>query len=360
MFKPRAQAVSFVILVVLVTIAFILLLLPFYSAVLWAVILAVLFNPLQRWLTRRLGGRRTLAATISLLACVCMVVIPATLVFGALAQEANHLYQQIGTREFDPAAIIERARARLPGFVVNMLEAADLDNFAALQERFTAMLTQVSGFVASRAVSIGQGTAQFLIGLGVMLYVLFFLFRDGPGLASTIRGASPLSRQHTEHVMTKFIQVVKATVKGNFIIAIVQGTVGGLTFWALGIQAPLLWGVVMTVLSLLPAVGAFLVWAPVAIYLMVVGEYLRGGILIAVGALIISMVDNVLRPALVGKDLRLPDYMVLISTLGGLALFGMNGFVIGPLIAALFVAVWSLFAEERARGVSATNDEGAT
>src|SRR5690606_16169101 len=105
---------------------------------------------------------------------------------------------------------------------------------------------------------------------------------DGTALASTIGRASPLSPRHTEHVMTKFIQVVKATVKGNFIIAIVQGTVGGLTFWALGIQAPLLWGVVMTVLSLLPAVGAFLVWAPVAIYLLVVGEYLRGGILIAV------------------------------------------------------------------------------
>ena len=360
MLKPRGQDVSFIVLVVLVTIAFIFLLLPFYSAVLWAVILAVLFHPLQRWLASQLGGRRTLAAALSLLVCVCIVVIPATLVFGALAQEANQLYHQIDTREFDPAAIIERMRGRLPAFVVNMLEAADLGDFAALQERFTAMLAQVSGFVASRAVSIGQGTAQFLIGLGVMLYVLFFLFRDGTALASTIGRASPLSPRHTEHVMTKFIQVVKATVKGNFIIAIVQGTVGGLTFWALGIQAPLLWGVVMTVLSLLPAVGAFLVWAPVAIYLLVVGEYLRGGILIAVGALVISMLDNVLRPALVGKDLRLPDYMVLISTLGGLALFGMNGFVIGPLIAALFVAVWSLFTEERARRVSSSGGEGAT
>lgn len=360
MFKPRAQEVSFIVLVVLVTIAFIFLLLPFYSAVLWAVILAVLFNPLQRWLTARLGGRRTHAAAISLLVCICIVVIPGTLVFGALAQEANGLYQQISTREFDPAAIVERARSRLPGFVVNLLEAADLGDFAALQDRFTSMLTQVSRFVATRAVSIGQGTAQFLIGLGVMLYVLFFLFRDGQGLATTIGKASPLSPRHTQHVMTKFAEVVKATVKGNFIIGIIQGTVGGLTFWALGIQAPLLWGVVMTVLSLLPAVGAFLVWAPVAVYLLVVGEYIRGGILIAVGTLVISMVDNLLRPALVGKDLRLPDYMVLISTLGGLALFGMNGFVIGPLIAALFVAVWSLFAEERARRVPPPENEGAT
>lgn len=360
MLKPNGQDVSFVVLVVLVTIAFVFLLLPFYSAVLWAVILAVLFNPLQRWLTARFGGRRTRAAAVSLLVCICLVVIPVTLVFGALAQEATALYQSISTREFDPAALVERARARLPDFVVGMLEAADLGDFQALQQRLTSAMTAISGYVAARAVNIGQGTAQFLIGLGVMLYVLFFLFRDGPQLAAAIVRASPLTRRHSQHVMRKFSEVVKATVKGNFIIGIIQGTIGGVTFWALGIQAPLLWGVVMTVLSLLPAVGAFLVWAPVATYLMIVGEYVRGGILIAVGALVISMVDNLLRPALVGKDLRLPDYMVLISTLGGLALFGMNGFVIGPLIAALFVAVWSLLAEERARRPVATNDEGAT
>ncbi len=360
MLKRSGQEVSFVILVVLVTIAFVFLLLPFYSAVLWAVILAVLFNPLQRWLTARFGGRRTRAAAVSLLVCICLVVIPVTLVFGALAQEANAFYQRLSTREFDVAGLVARAHERLPDFIVQMLNAADLGDFAALQERLTSAMAAISGYIAARAVSIGQGTAQFLIGLGVMLYVLFFLFRDGQQLAASIVKASPLSPRHSRYVMGKFGEVVKATVKGNFIIGLIQGTIGGLTFWALGMQAPLLWGVVMTVLSLLPAVGAFLVWAPVAAYLMIVGEYVRGGILIAVGALVISMVDNLLRPALVGKDLRLPDYMVLISTLGGFALFGMNGFVIGPLIAALFVAVWSLRAGEHARRRPATNDEGAT
>ena len=360
MLKPSAQDIAFTVLVVLVSIAFIFLLIPFYSAILWAVILAVLFNPLQRWLTTRMGGRRTRAAAISLIACICIVVIPVTLVFGALAQEANDLYQRISTRQFDPALLVERAQARLPDFVLKLLEAADLGDFSAMQERLTSAMAGISGFVATRAVSIGQGTARFLIALGVMLYVLFFLFRDGPHLAATIIKASPLSRRHSQHVMRKFGEVVKATVKGNFIIGIIQGTIGGLTFWALGIQAPLLWGVVMTVLSLLPAVGAFLVWAPVAAYLMIVGEYVRGGVLIAVGALIISMVDNLLRPALVGKDLRLPDYMVLVSTLGGLALFGMNGFVLGPLVAALFVAVWSLRTEERDNSSPAADRDGAT
>ena len=140
---------------------------------------------------------------------------------------------------------------------------------------------------------------------------------------------------------------MKATVKGNLTIALVQGTIGGVTFWLLGIGAALLWGALMTFLSLLPAVGAALVWVPVAVYLLMTGAYGRGILLLAVGVLVISTIDNLLRPQLVGKDLRLPDYLILVSTVGGLALFGMNGFVIGPLIAALFVAVWLLFVDEQ-------------
>ncbi|AMN46482.1 membrane protein [Steroidobacter denitrificans] len=341
------QGISFAALVVLVTAAFAWLLLPFYGAVLWAVILAILFNPLQRGLVRRLGGRRTAAAAVSVLASVCVVVIPASLILASLAREAAGFYHRISTREFDPAAIVAQIHAALPAFLLEALSAIGLGDFAAIQSRLTSFLAQAAEFIATRAVSIGQSTAQLLISLGVMLYVLFFLFRDGAGLAITIRKASPLSERHTEHLMRKFAEVVKAAVKGNVIIAVMQGAIGGVTFWLLSIQAALLWGVVMAVLSLLPAVGAFLVWAPVAFYLLLSGDYLRGVTLLAVGILVISMIDNLLRPSLVGKGIRLPDYVVLVSTLGGLSLFGMNGFVIGPLIAALFVAVWSLFTDER-------------
>jgi len=179
--------------------------------------------------------------------------------------------------------------------------------------------------------------------------VLFFMFRDGPRVARIIRKASPLSAHHTDHILGKFSDVVKATVKGNVIIALLQGTIGGVTFWLLDIEAALLWGVVMAVLSLLPAVGAFLVWLPAAIILVLTGAYLKAAILVVVGVFIIGLIDNLLRPPLVGAGTRLPDYLVLVSTLGGLSLFGLNGFVIGPLIAALFVAVWSLFTDDQMR-----------
>ena len=349
MSTPTVQGASFIAVVVLVTVAFVWLLLPFYGAVLWAVILAILFNPLQRRLEGRLGGRRNLAATISLLACVCIVVIPGSLILASLAQEAASLYSRIGTREFDPATILEQIRGFLPSFVLEALSAFNLGSFEEIQDRLTSFLGQAAQAIATRAVSIGQSTAQLLVSLGVMLYVLFFLFRDGAAVAATIRRASPLSAHHTDHILRKFSDVVKATVKGNVIIAAIQGTIGGIAFWMLGMEAALLWGVLMAVLSLLPAVGAFLVWAPAAAYLLLTGQYLQGAILLAIGVLVISLIDNLLRPPLVGKGTRLPDYVVLVSTLGGISLFGINGFVIGPLIAALFVAVWSLFTDDQMR-----------
>ena len=158
-----------------------------------------------------------------------------------------------------------------------------------------------------------------------------------------IRQAIPLSMEHKRYLFSKFITVLRATVKGNIAVAAMQGALGGLIFWILDIQGPLLWGVLMAFLSLLPAVGAALIWAPVAISFLVTGDILSGVILIAFGVFVIGMIDNILRPILVGKDTQMPDYVVLISTLGGMVLFGFNGFIIGPVIAAMFIAAWDLF-----------------
>lgn len=347
--RAKIQAFGFLIAVVLVTIAFIWLLLPYYGAILWAVILAILFQPLQRWLERVTGGRRNLSAGLSVLACICIVVIPAALVMSSLASEATDLYAQLSTRQINPGAVLAQVEGALLDFAQRALKALDFGNVAQIETRLTSFFLQASQAIATQAFSIGQNTAWFFISLGLMLYLLYFLFRDGPQLAERIRKASPLEERHTEHILGKFTSVVKATVKGNVIIALTQGTIGGITFWLLGLQAALLWTVLMAILSLLPAVGSALIWGPAAVYLFILGDYMRAGILLAVGVFVISTVDNFLRPPLVGRGTLLPDYAVLISTVGGLSLVGMNGFVIGPLIAALFVAVWSLFAEEKLR-----------
>jgi predicted PurR-regulated permease PerM len=345
--RPSAEQASFAVVIVLVTVAFIWLLIPFYGAVLWAVILAILFNPLQRWLTWKLGGRRGGAAALSVLACICIVLIPGIIVLTSLASQATGLYDRISTSQTSPAVVMQNVHNALPTFVMDLLERFGLGTLGEIQQRLTSFVGRASQIIASRLLSIGQGTAQLVVSLGVMLYVLFFLFRDGRSLAAKIRNASPLSLHHTNHILNKFSSVVKATVKGNVIIALIQGAIGGVAFYFLGIPAALLWGVFMAILSLLPAVGAAIVWGPVAAFLFLSGAYLKGAILVAIGVLVIGLVDNLLRPPLVGAGTRMPDYVVLVSTLGGIALIGVNGFVVGPLIAALFIAVWSLFTDDR-------------
>jgi len=343
--KISIQRASFYLILVLTTVAFSILLLPFYTAILWAVILAIVFHPVQLFLVRRLNGRQGLAALLSVLMCICLVIIPVVVILASIAQESAGLYQQVTSEEFDLRGRVEQIASAVPSFIERWTPIK-LGNFPDLREKFSAGIVQASQSVAGRLVNAGETTLTFFIGSGVMLYLLFFLFRDGEKQVAKIQRAMPLSDDYSRQFLEKFTSVINATVRGNVIIAIIQGTIGGVTFWALGIEAALLWGVVMTLFSMLPAVGAAIVWAPAALVLMFSGAWLKAVILVFVGLLIIGLIDNLLRPPLVGKDAKLPDYVVLVSTVGGMALIGINGFVVGPLIAALFISAWSLFASE--------------
>ena len=194
---------------------------------------------------------------------------------------------------------------------------------------------------------MGLGAFDFAVGLGVMLYLLFYLLRDGDNLLARMKSAVPLGGEQKTLLLDRITLVVRATVKGGITVAAVQGMLGGVAFWLLGIPAPLLWALVMAFLSLLPAIGAAIVWAPVALYLLATGSIWQGLFLIGYGVVVIGLVDNLLRPFLVGQSTKLPDYIVLISTLGGIEVFGLQGFVIGPLIAAIFMVSWEIQADAR-------------
>ena len=232
----------------------------------------------------------------------------------------------------------------MPSWAMGWLDRMQLTSVASLQDKLSAVSVQASQLIATRALNIGQNTLQFVVSLGVMLYLLFFLLRDGRSLAVRIRSAVPLKESQKTSLSSKFTTVIRATIKGNLMVAACQGLLGGLIFWVLGVQGPILWGVLMAFLSLLPAIGAGLIWGPVAIYFLATGALWQAAVLTAFGVAVIGMVDNVLRPILVGRDTKMPDYVILISTLGGMTLLGLNGFVIGPVIAALFMACWDLFA----------------
>jgi predicted PurR-regulated permease PerM len=338
---------SILLLVIAVTLAFLWILWPFSGAILWGTVLAIVFQPLYRRILQALRQRQNLAALLSLVIIVFIVVLPVIGVAAALLRQAVAAYRRIELGEIDVSQFFRQIPGTLPGWAVSLLNYFDLTDFAAMQERFAAALSQAGQFIAAQALTIGQNTLGLIISFFVMLYLLFFLLRDGEDLARSIRDAVPLNATQQHALFRRFTTVIRATVKGSIVVAIVQGGLGGLIFWLLGIDGALLWGAVMAVLSLLPAVGAGLVWLPVGVYLLATGAVWQGVVLIAFGALVIGMVDNVLRPILVGGQTKIPDYLVLIATLGGITIFGINGLVIGPVIAAMFLAAWDLFSERR-------------
>jgi predicted PurR-regulated permease PerM len=339
---------TFVVLVVAITLAFGWILAPFFEAILWAIILAVLFAPLQRRLRTRLGDRHSLAALLGLAVIVLMVILPVAMVASAFLQEVRTAYLMFQAGELEISAYLERMQGILPGWLSNQLIDLGLTDLQGIREKIAGGLSKAGQFIAARALVIGENTFTFLLNSFIMLYLLFFLLRDGGRLALRVRDTIPLDAELQGMLAGKFAEVIRATIKGSVVVAIVQGALGGVIFWLLGIHAAVLWGVVMAFLSLVPAVGAGLIWAPAALYLLATGEIWQGAVLIAFGVLVIGLVDNVLRPILVGKSTRMPDFLVLISTLGGIAVFGISGFVTGPLIAALFIAVWDVVATSRA------------
>ena len=331
------------ILLVLVTVALASILVPIYGAVMWGAIIAMLFSPVYRWLLPRLWRRPNCAAVVTLLIALVMVILPLAFIAASLASEAALLYVRLQSGELNPARYLHGVFDALPRWVTSLLDRFGLANFDVLQRRLTASLAQGSQFVATRVFSFGQDTFEFVVSLFITLYLAFFLIRDGDSVVQAVRQAIPLAGGHKRALFETFTTVIRATVKGNLLVAAIQGALGGLAFWVLGLSASVLWAVLMAVLSLMPAIGSALVWAPVAIYFIFTGALWKGFAMLAYGVLVIGLIDNLLRPALVGKDTRLPDYVVMVTTVGGIAIFGINGFVLGPAIAAMFMAVLHIY-----------------
>ena len=343
----RIEDGFFIALVIVITVAFALILEPFFIAVLWGLIAGILFQPVNRRLLKALPGWPNSAAGLTLLLIIAMVIVPAILLSVALVQEVSVFYTKIQSGQINFAVLFEQLRARLPAGAGVWLERFGLKDFDSLQERLRDGVASSFRTIAAQAVVIGQSAFSMFVALSVMLYLTFFLLRDGEALSERVMNTIPLRSGPRRELMRQFVLVIRATVKGSIIVAIVQGVIGGVVFWALGVEGALLWGVIMGFFSLLPAVGTGLVWAPVAIYLFATGEVVEGVILVFCGVFIIGLVDNILRPILVGRDTRLPDYVVLITTLGGLQIFGFTGIVIGPVIAALFMSTWNIIADMR-------------
>lgn len=343
---------AFLALIAAVTLAFAWILWPFFGAVFWAAVMAVVFYPLNERFLKAWHGRSNWAALTTLVVILCIVVLPVLLIAAALAREATDLYDRIQSGDLDFIRFFQPVFDALPTWATASLDRFGLTDLGLVRDRLSAALTGGIQAVAAQALAVSQSTMDFVVGLGVMVYLLFFLLRDGLALTRRMKEAIPLRPEQQDALFAKFTVVVRATVKGDILVALLQGVAGGAAFWLLGVRASLLWAVLMAFLSLLPAIGAALVWLPVAIYFLVTGSLWQGVFLILYGLLVIGLVDNFLRPMLVGQATKMPDYVVLISTLGGIQTFGLHGFIVGPVVAAMFLVVWDIFSTSNRNAAS--------
>jgi predicted PurR-regulated permease PerM len=331
-----------VVLVVLTGVGLFAVLADFWKPIFWGIIFAVLFKPFSDRLSVRMGNRRSVAAALTIVVVTVGLFIPAIYVGGAIigqALGAVGMLQSEAVQIGDAIETIEHAVLALFGSETGTL-AID-----TLGDRAERAISGIGTWFVNLALGAGQGAAVFVVQLGLMLYLLFFLLRDGDSIYRAVFESIPLGGGQKERFFERFAVVTVATIKGTLIVSLVQGALGGIIFALLGISGALFWAAVMSILAILPAVGAAIIWFPAAVILALGGDWGKAVTLIAFGVLVISVVDNLLRPMLVGHDTRMPDWLVLFATVGGLSTFGISGFVAGPVIAALFVVSWQMLSE---------------
>ncbi|QUL37054.1 AI-2E family transporter [Erythrobacter sp. JK5] len=342
------QQISFLLILAAVTIMLVWIAWPFATSLLWSALAAIMFQPLYKWSLIKCRGKRNPAAVLTLTIILLAVILPALWIGTLVVQEALELIGALQDDPIDLAAWATQIYDMLPARLQNMIDESGWTDMSEAQNRLQDLLGESSGMLASQAVSIGSGALGFILSFALGLYVTYFLLRDGSRIAETILHSAPVEREIADRLGQRFIGIVRAVIKGSGVVGLVQGTLGGITMAIAGVPSALLLGVLMAILALIPAVGTALVWVPVGIWLLATGAVWQGVFVLGSGFIIISSADNVLRPILVGRDTGIPDWIILVTTLGGLSIAGFSGIVLGPLVAGLFLATWSILQEQRA------------
>ena len=339
--QTRFQNRFLLVLALGISLLFLVMIRQFLVAILLAAVFSAMIRPLYLRLAAGMGGRERAAAVATLLLALLVLVVPAIAFTGLVVSQAVEISQAAATWVRGNMDLFESIEGRL-------LEIPLVGDFLPDRERIITLAGQLAqsagGVLVDSLTAATLGTTTFLFQLFLMLYAMYFFLTSGPAIHDRILYLVPLRSADEERLLDRFVSVTRATIKGSLVIGVLQGALAGLSFAVFGIPGAAFWGTVMAVLSIVPALGAALVWVPAVIWLLATGQIAAG---ISVGlwcGLVVGTVDNFVRPRLVGRDTRLPDLLVLLSTFGGILFFGAVGFILGPIVAALFVTVWEIFA----------------
>jgi predicted PurR-regulated permease PerM len=323
---------------------------PFLNVLLWAAVLVVVFMPVHRRINRRLGSP-SLSAALSTLLVVITILGPATFITVAVLGELGKV--TLTTAQVQKVILESHLVQRAIGWISPYVDLQQFQSPGLLLQRVQGW----SGALANSTVGVVGGVASTVVQTLLVVFTMFYLFRDGDAIRHAAYDILPLEREQARDIVTRTSEVVAASVYGVLVISAIQGTLGGIVFWALGLPSPLLWGVVMFFLSMIPMAGAFLVWAPAAAYLAFSGDWGKAVFLTAWGVLVVGSIDNFLSPLLVGKRTRLHELLIFFSVLGGLQVFGVLGLVLGPVTVAVTLALFEVVRQANRSPVETRREE---
>jgi predicted PurR-regulated permease PerM len=335
----RTRHVFFFLLLGLVGLLFLYVLKPFFYPIFWAVIISSIIHPLYVKLFRRWPSPNLLSSFL-LLFLLLILILPTIFVGSILVSQSMSMYNTISS----DTSHIARNLQDLTGRIANhpYIERFNIDQ-AFWMGKLSEILRSISNYIFTRLSSLTQNTLVVVAQFAVMLYTLFFFIRDGDKLLETAIRLIPLGNERERMLFDRFINTAKSTLKVTLIIGGLQGMLGALAFWIAGVEGSMLWGVIMIATAIIPGVGCSIVWAPAGIIMLITGHTWEGVMILAVGAFLISLVDNLLRPILLGKDVQMHPLLIFLSSLGGIVLFGFSGFVLGPIIASLMQSVCHMY-----------------
>ncbi|KAA3612131.1 MAG: AI-2E family transporter [Calditrichaeota bacterium] len=316
-------------------------LLPVFLAAIFSGLLYPLYEKIMKWTSNRKG----LSSFLTCIFLVIVIIVPTYFVIDVVRVEAVQLYQ---THEQTITEFRNKLNSGTWGKIVDNTReryGINLEEFDIFTTIKTA-LTGVGNFLVTAVNKTWQGTFQFLMDFLIMFFTMYYFFKDGDRLIKYLKYLSPLRDEHEDLLIAKFNSISRATVKGTLLIGLTQGGLGALLLWIFGFKSPVVFGMVMFILSVIPMVGGWLVLYPAAIYELVLGHYWQGLAIIIITAVIISNIDNFMRPKLVGRDTGMHDLLIFFSSIGGIYVFGVMGFILGPIITVLFMTILDIYSIE--------------
>jgi len=327
---------AYYLLLAVITVLFVSIIFDFAAPILWSIVVSIIFYPVyEKFLL--MTNKKSLSSILSLILILLLVIIPSIAMLGLIGNELISFINSYEKQSF------EAYMQMIPeeSLINKILGSLGL-NIAELTEKLDDFLITAIKIFYESISKISANIINFFISLFIFIYLTFFFLRDGEKILQTCMDSFPMNNDDEIYLLNEFRKTTRATIKGTVTVALAQGFLGYLTLLLLGIEGALIWGAVMALLSIVPAVGTIIVWLPIALVLFANGAIMDAILLIFSGIFIIGMIDNILRPILISKETKIPDYLILLTTIGGISIFGITGFIVGPIIASLFISIWSL------------------